>query len=1329
MVSVDSSPDELLTLREVAARLGVHENTVRNWVKLGTLKSLRAVGTRGHRFDPREVERVRLARLDVPRNVRDSRRVVGSERADATRLEQWAATRRAQEDFPRLVRRLLAATPGITQLSARAGEGIHLGGWDVTAHVGRKTSRLPAGPIVFELGVGSSPATKANSEYTKRTNDTPRAVRDKTTFAFATPRRWAGKFDWADKCHSEGNWKGVLALDADDIDAWLEEEQGVSYWIAEQIGLEPDGLVTTEQWWAEFSRRTEPPLPLRLLLAGREPERAELTQRLAGDQTSVAVRAPWRDEALAFICVALDAAIDDDAPTYPGLIVRSPRVWRRLVMEPGAMTLIPIFEDPEIRAAHEAGKRVVIPLGANDVATGSPIVLERPDRVAAREAFTERDDPEVAVGFQEADAHAALSRRSVQALVRRLSQGRGYPLPTWAEDDAAGIFAPLLFAGAWRTTDTDIEILAELLGQPWSDVERKVRAAARSADPPVIRSGGSWRVVSHEMVFDAIRELITSADLERLVRVVPGVLLERDSNEGKDLSELLVAAREGNIDRTASEQLRHGLAQGLALLGAHPDEPLADRSTNAWVNDATKPIFDAACADASGDTWARLSDVLPFIAEAAPREFLRRVLSQSSKDTPLLAAIFRDDDTRPFGGGFPHSGLLWALETLSWSDDFLLDATRALAQLAVIDPGGKMANRPLTSLKAILLPWIRHTGATPERKREALDQIVRDFPSAAWPLLNALLPQLQDAVMPPHAPCFGLWKPRVQQVPPSEWWAEVEHIVEIVIAEAGTDPARLAELAERLSPLPPAFRERVLIALEDLVPRLALEPPRRLQLWERLTQEVQRHRAFAAAAWALSEAEVDRLSRLADAIEPKGSVERYARLFDWHPELGDVSLADYDAYGEKLQWLRREAVTDTLVTAGTAGLLRLAERAPAAEELGRLVGEVTGDQYRDELLSWLGTTGAQRAVAYAWAVQRSNDGGLGWTVQALTDVAGDEPQVLLALAAQPEPALWEHLRTISPDLENRYWERVSPMGIVGEAVVRAASEFARRGREWSAITLLAANFHRKEGRADVSPDFVLEVLDAAVTSPELPSRRGGAMLGYEVSMLLDFLAARSIDDDVLAGVEFRYFEITQQHRQPAALYRVLARDPALFVRLMESVFSPKDAPRAKAGQAESANITLAYRVLNDWRTVPGVRVDGAIDEQHLRRWVDKARLALSGSGRGDVADEQIGHVLAGSPEGSDGAWPHEAVRDLIERVGSELIEAGIHRGRGLGFTSRDIFEGGTIERREAARYREWARTIEGKWPRTARLLGEIAERFERDAQQWDAQAQERADTG
>jgi len=52
-------PAGLLTVREASRRVGVHENTLRNWVDQGLLTAVRLPRSGFRRFEPSEIERVR----------------------------------------------------------------------------------------------------------------------------------------------------------------------------------------------------------------------------------------------------------------------------------------------------------------------------------------------------------------------------------------------------------------------------------------------------------------------------------------------------------------------------------------------------------------------------------------------------------------------------------------------------------------------------------------------------------------------------------------------------------------------------------------------------------------------------------------------------------------------------------------------------------------------------------------------------------------------------------------------------------------------------------------------------------------------------------------------------------------------------------------------------------------------------------------------------------------------------------------------------------------------------------------------------------------------
>jgi excisionase family DNA binding protein len=659
---------EFLNVRETARRLGVHENTVRNWARDGILPTARVPGSRFHRFDARDVDRLRQQRGATVSSIEQERRTIGPELVDGTQLSQWATTRDAHDRFPELVRRLLASTLGITNVSIRSGEGVSAPGWDGRAEsVG--TAYLPSGSLCFEFGVGGQPKVKADEDYKKRRDNPQGVVPADVAFVFVTPRRWSGAAAWADARRAEGVFAAVRVLDADDLEGWLQATPAVHHWISELLGRRPRDAETLERWWARFQAQTDPALPTALFLVGRDREREQLIEFFAGPPSVITVQAAWRDEAIAFVSATIEAVEREASrPVQPPLIVSSTEVWDRVVSQPGRMTLLPLFERPDIATAQQQGHHVILPIGREQVARGTKIKLDPPDRRGAGEALE-------AAGVDSDQVYelAALARRSMPSLVRTLARDPRIARPPWSQLNAAAVLAPLVLVGAWTASEADTNVVSRMADGKWPVMVRTLLHWRSTDDPPFVRSGTQWHLASSEEAFLVLRDALTPSDLQRWRQIAPEVLLEADPSFELPPEDRLLAAAKG-IARGHSSVLRRGLAEGIALIGSMGDEHLSDGVSGAdHARRLVHDILDRASGDGSGQIWRSLADVLPLLAEAAPEGFLDAVHDDLDRDESLLATMFQDADEGSWlYSSSPHTGLLWALETLCWSPEFCL---------------------------------------------------------------------------------------------------------------------------------------------------------------------------------------------------------------------------------------------------------------------------------------------------------------------------------------------------------------------------------------------------------------------------------------------------------------------------------------------------------------------------------------------------------------------------------------------------------------------------------------------------------------------------------
>lgn len=503
----------------------------------------------------------------------DNERVSYPELVTAAALDQWSSSLTAQSTLPILVRRLVLATPTVTEVAIRGGEGTLLPGWDGVVKATGEDPHVPAGTSAWEIGTSKEPRAKAQSDYRARTNDPLGIDPAITTFVAVTSRIWRDRDDWRAARKREGHWADVRAYDADDLETWLERAPSVHIWISELLGREPRDVTTPDRWWATWSNQTHPVLPRSFLLAGRDTG-PELRDALARSSQVITIDAQSKEEATAIICALLSEGDEDfDSLGARSVVVSAAGAWDRLVDSDTGLILIPTFEEPDIPTALNRGHRVVIP-AAHVVGSRGLVVKVGPlDELKASETLIK----EAGLDREKANRYAAQAHRNLLSLRRTIAISPTFKKPSWSQAPAGGRLVPLLLAGAWRQdSDGDRKAITALTGRSYTETETDIASWSALEDAPLRRSGQTWSLVSKEDAWDLISPLITPTDFSRLRQVAVRVLKEPDPALAVPPERRFMAAIIGE-PRTYSLTLRESIADTIAFLGGYAsDSRLSD---------------------------------------------------------------------------------------------------------------------------------------------------------------------------------------------------------------------------------------------------------------------------------------------------------------------------------------------------------------------------------------------------------------------------------------------------------------------------------------------------------------------------------------------------------------------------------------------------------------------------------------------------------------------------------------------------------------------------------------------------------------------------------
>jgi len=458
-----------------------------------------------------------------------------------------------------------------------------------------------------------------------------------------------------------------------------------------------------------------------------------------------------------------------------------------------------------------------------------------------------------------------------------------------------------------------------------------IREVLQLPSAPLSQQGGVWSVTKRGDLWHSLGSRVFDEHLKKLQACAPNALAERDPRFDLEPSERFAAAIYGNVPEYSST-LRRGLAETLALLGGEPD-PLKNCSPGAAAATAAIIVRKVLEQD-DWKLWASVNDLLPLLAEASPKEFMDAVERALSSAECPFDELFSQEGNGITGSNY-LTGLLWALETLAWDEQYLVRSTVLLGALAARDPGGQWANRPVNSLTTIFLPWLPQTLAIPAKRKVAVQALLQERPEVGWRLLLSLMPSQSSISSGSRKPQWRSILPEGELPRPSrkEYWEHVTAYAEMAATVASADVEKLQRLAEYLDRLPGPVATKVLGLIESN-PIASLPEDERFALWASLSALARKHRRFADAEWALPEEQIAAIESAADKIAPKRPEILYRVLF---------SADDWDLYEDNDNWeeqekqleaRRREAVAKVHAANGITGVFEFAKSVGSPSRVG-----------------------------------------------------------------------------------------------------------------------------------------------------------------------------------------------------------------------------------------------------------------------------------------------------------------------------------------------------------------------------------------------------------
>ncbi|MEP1016900.1 hypothetical protein, partial [Maribacter dokdonensis] len=709
------------------------------------------------------------------------------------------------------------------------------------------------------------------------------------------------------------------------------------------------------------------------------------------------------------------------------------------------------------------------------------------------------------------------------------------------------------------------------------------------------------------------------------------------------------------------------------------------------------------------------------------------------KEKPEIMEMFEEED------GFlhktsHHTGLLWALENLAWLPEYLRDTSLILLQLSRLDPGGNLSNRPLNSIAEIFKPWHYQTLASYDERIAVLKYITEQEQETGWSLLIRMLPEHHGVAHPTHKMRWRMFDKNTNlKYTYQEIWDTHSTIIEMLIELFDYDENKFSQLINEVTNLSPKDRNRVLTWADEVCLKVEQKS---FTTWATIRKILNHHRSHPDTDWALPESELKRLEDLYNKIQPTSTLEKYIWLFNDHwpefPEGFGYKDNEFEKRQEQQQKrvdnARKNAVKNFISELGLDKTLELRNEISQLWAFGYALADVISKQEDIYTISkCLYDEKSKISFVHSFIYRKSIKEDFDWIKVLFNDLQekGYSHQALsnILIPINQNQELWDFISTLNEQIQNLYWQNVRAhfYHISDDEKVFGVEMLLIHKRFFSAIDI-ASHFPKV-----IPTNLLEEMLRRAGTEESSETIR---FKGYEIERMFEEIDNREdIEQSTLIQLEWLYLPILDSHgtrRKPINLEQELANNPDFFIEVLKWIYLPKDKTlleeerKGITDEVIESRAKQSYHLLNSWKKIPGMKDDNSIDEVELKSWIDKVRELAENVSRLEVADMQIGKVLAQYPENIP-EWPQEIIFKIIEDINSDSIKSNYSSAlfNKRGSSSRGAFDGGDIEREKAAYFEKLERDFKNKYPKVAEIFKKLSDGYLYDAKVMDDEAERR----
>lgn len=788
----------------------------------------------------------------------------------------------------------------------------------------------------------------------------------------------------------------------------------------------------------------------------------------------------------------------------------------------------------------------------------------------------------------------------------------------------ARIMKTALLFGKWNEkNENDKNIIEKYSGISYNDFIEKFRLISK-AEKDFIFKNGIWEINNRAEYVEMWALDFYKEDFEKFNSIIVEILSEKHPKLKLESDKRRMANIYNKITKY-SEELRDGVAETLVIV-----EYLKNYFKNCKNDVANFVILVVReiLKDSDWYIWASLDELLVYLAEAAPHEYLNQFKQYLTNDKEKRILFENESDITTYNYS---TSIYWSLELIAWNTDYCVQVCMILSKLAKED------EKAIDHIVNIILPWYPNTNAPFIFRFTSVENIIKENILVGWKVLKKIMPGETSYTTTTYKPKYIDIPDEDISITNEEYYEQVDAYIDLMIKYCKNDNDKLIDLIDLLDSVSKDNFDKICNYLKSSKVRKKSDKSK-YKLWDKLESVVYWIRKNSDIKGEIKNEMISKISNVITNIKPNNILYVISRLFkkdNWE------IIEDYDKYDlseKKLCELQYSEVNKLYIENGINSIIELAKIVENSYSLGMIVSKLKISDADENKVILVNLDKRIQLIEFAkgYVYNKYNRNNAKININ-LIDNLSMKAKINFMLMMPYDLSTFKIVEKLLGNNYKKYWEQVDIRIINDESNLNySISKLMEVNRYGRVLWMYRLSLHNNQS-IKYNNNVVLDCLD----------KINNNFNKYDICEAIKELQKNNADKNRLFYIEWKYLPLLNHgDYRPITMEKCMSTDVHRYSEILELAY--KEHSKEKTDRKIDPNIaTNAYRLLNQWRMVPGIKDDGYIDSEHLLKWYDDMKKICSEIDRLEAGLSCFGKVLFYTPKSKDNFWIDKTVAGIL----------------------------------------------------------------------------------